>query len=154
MLSLNKAGDVEINIDAYKSLKLRTKFAMTAATVSGIKGTYSGKGIMELCLPPYLMTSLDNIQIIVKTINGDWGTARVTASIGGSIKVNDALLANSLLIWTRMPTIYFNHFSLDDTNVQTTVTSTLTGLSNYISYTSSKKFQITNLKNLFKQALG
>ena len=104
-MSLNTAGDVEINLDAYKSLKLRTKFAMTAATVSGIKGTYSGKGIMELCLPPYLKTSLANVEIIVKTINGDWGTARVTASIGGSIKVKDVVLANSLLFWTPMPRI-------------------------------------------------
>ena len=80
---------MEINLSAYKSLKLSTKFAINAATVSGIKGTYSGNGVIELCLPPYLQTSVGNIEVIVKTINGDWGSANVTASVGGSTKVSE-----------------------------------------------------------------
>ena len=131
---------MEINLGAYESLTLSSKLAITAATVSGVKGTYSGNGAMELCLPPYLETQVANIEVVVKTVNGDWGTAKVTASVGSSTQASGATLANSLIFESSLPTLYFNHFSEDDVDVRFTLSSTMTGLSSYVSYTASKKF--------------
>jgi hypothetical protein len=82
---------------------LTTRFVLTAVTVSGIKGTIDGNGIVDLCLPPYLKTPIENIEVVVKTRNGDWGTANVTASVGGSSVASDASLTNSLVLETSMP---------------------------------------------------
>ena len=78
--------------------------------------------------------------MVVKTVNGDWDTANITASVGGSTKASGAALANSLVFESSLPTIYFNHFSEDDVDVRFSLSSTMTGLSNYVSYTASKKF--------------
>ena len=68
---------------------------------------------MELCLPPYLKTQVANIEVVVKTVNGDWGTAEVTASVGSSTQASGVALANSLVFESSLPTLYFNHFSED-----------------------------------------
>ena len=71
----------------------------------------SGNGVVELCLPPYLQTRVGNFEIVVKTVNGDWGSATVSAHVGGSMKVSNATLSNSLVFESSMPQVYFNHFS-------------------------------------------
>ena len=78
--------------------------------------------------------------MVVKTVDGDWGTAKVTASVGGSTQASSAALANSLVFESSLPTLYFNHFSEDYVDVRFTLFSTMTGLSSYVSYTASKKF--------------
>ena len=80
---------------------------------------------MELCLPPYMQTSVPNIDITVKTTNSDWDSASVTALVGGSAKVSNAQLTNSLFVETSMPKVYFNHFSDDNLSVTYTLTSSM-----------------------------